>query len=225
MALFVLDKTLQFPPVELSGPDGLLAIGGDLSPERLIAAYRNGIFPWYSEHYILWWSPDPRFVLFPGQLQVNRTMQKLLRKKPFRFSTNEAFGEVVRQCKIMKRKDQDGTWITDEMEAAYNQLHELGIAQSAEVWEGDQLVGGVYGLICGRVLFGESMFSHVNNASRYAFYSWVLQLREQGLALVDCQVHSPHLEKWGAVLIDRTDFQFFLSQFWEEPDIQKRVPR
>jgi leucyl/phenylalanyl-tRNA--protein transferase len=125
----------------------------------------------------------------------------------------------------MKRKDQEGTWITDEMESAYNRLHELGMAHSAEAWEGDQLVGGVYGVICGGVLFGESMFGRVANASRFAFYNWVLALREKGVALVDCQVYSPHLEQWGARHIDRTRFQYLLSQYWENPGLQKRVPR
>ena len=213
MSLFALDKELVFPPVELAEPDGLLAIGGDLSPERLLLAYRSGVFPWYEGEYILWWCPDPRFVLFPEELNVNRSLKKLLNKnKParpaggFDFTINKTFREVIHQCKKIKRAGQQGTWITDEVEKAYCKMYELGYAHSAEVWKEGELVGGLYGIKLGRVFFGESMFSKISNASRFAFTKYVMQLKEEGLEMIDCQVYTGYLESFGARMIPRKDF-------------------
>lgn len=206
MALFALNKELYFPPVHLSEPDGLLAMGGDLSPERLLLAYRNGIFPWYEGNHILWWCPNPRFVLMPGKINVTTSMRKLFRKNIFEFTVNKAFKEVIHNCKKIERKEQDGTWITDEMEKAYCMLHEHGYAHSAETWKDGKLVGGVYGIKMGKVFFGESMFSRETNASKFAFIKYVNQLREEGIELIDCQVYTEHLESLGATMIERNEF-------------------
>ncbi len=213
MSLFVVDKELYFPPVHLIDEDGLLAIGGDLSPERLLLAYRNGIFPWYEGEYILWWAPDPRFVLFPHELKINKSVKPLLKRREFTFTTNKAFPEVIRHCKTIPRKDQQGTWITDEVEQAYIHLHALGYAHSAEVWNNDVLVGGLYGIRLGKVFFGESMFSLLPNASRYAFISYVQQLVQEGVELIDCQVYTPYLESMGARMIPGTAFQQLLKEW------------
>ena len=213
MPLFVLDKELAFPPVHLSEPDGLLAMGGDLLPERLLLAYRNGIFPWYEGDTILWWCPHPRFVLFPGELKVSKSIKRLLKKNDsahpagwFEFTINKSFSQVIHNCKKTKRPGQDGTWITDEVEKAYCKLHELGYAHSAEVWRDGELVGGLYGIKLGKVFFGESMFSLVSNASRFAFIKYVLQLKEEGIELIDCQIYTEYLESLGARMIDRDKF-------------------
>ena len=206
MPLFALDKELIFPPVHLAEPDGLLAMGGDLSTERLLLAYRNGIFPWYEGEPILWWSTDPRFILIPSALKVNRSINRLLKKNEFTFTINKAFAKVIHHCKEIKRPGQEGTWITDEVEKAYYKLHTLGYAHSAEVWKDDELVGGVYGIKMGKVFFGESMFSKVSNASRFAFVKYVQLLHEEGIELIDCQVYTGYLESLGAVMIDRKDF-------------------
>ena len=207
MSLQVLDNSrLWFPPVDRALEDGLLAIGGDLSVERLLLAYRSGIFPWFEGQVPLWWCPDPRFVLFPAELKVSKSMQVLLKRNHFRFTINQAFSQVIHHCQQVKREDQNGTWITDEVEGAYNRLHELGHAHSAEVWQDDRLVGGLYGIRMGKVFFGESMFSLVSNASKYAFISYTQQLIQEGVALIDCQVYTSHLESLGAVMIDRGEF-------------------
>jgi leucyl/phenylalanyl-tRNA---protein transferase len=211
MPLFALDRELIFPPVHLAEPDGLLAMGGDLSPERLLLAYRNGIFPWYEEDPILWWCPNPRFVLFPAELKVSRSIRPLLNRNEFEFTTNTAFAKVIHHCKSTKRLGQEGTWITEEVEKAYCKLHELGYAHSAEVWKEGELVGGLYGIIIGKVFFGESMFSKVSNASRYAFINYVLQLQKEGIELIDCQVYTEYLESMGARMIDRTVFTDLLK--------------
>lgn len=206
MSLFILDKTLTFPPVHLAEPDGLLAIGGDLSLERLLLAYRHGIFPWYEGEHILWWCPDPRFVLFPPELKVSKSMKQLIKKEAFNFTTNTAFGEVIGNCKAIDRRGQQGTWITDEVRGAYTRLHEAGYAHSAEAWHNGELVGGLYGIRMGRVFFGESMFSKLSNASKYAFISYVSQLQAEGVELIDCQVYTEHLESLGARMIPRDSF-------------------
>jgi leucyl/phenylalanyl-tRNA--protein transferase len=206
MALFALDNELIFPPVHLAEPDGLLAVGGDLSIERLLLAYRNGIFPWYEGEHILWWCPDPRFVLFPDELKVSKSMQQLLKRKAFTFTINRAFADVISNCKQIPRRGQHGTWITEDVRRAYIRLHEAGYAHSAEVWQGDELVGGLYGVRLGKVLFGESMFSKVSNASKYAFISYVQQLVSEGVELIDCQVYTEHLESLGARMISRPTF-------------------
>lgn len=206
MPLFALDESLKFPPVHLAEPDGLLALGGDLSPERLLLAYKSGIFPWYEGNDILWWCPDPRFVLFPDELKINKALKPLLKRNEFDFTINKAFKEVINHCKEIKRPGQDGTWITDEVENAYFKLHELGYAHSAEVWKDDQLVGGLYGIRLGKVFFGESMFSKVSHASRYAFTRYVQFLKDENVELIDCQVYTEYLETFGARMINREDF-------------------
>jgi leucyl/phenylalanyl-tRNA--protein transferase len=206
MSLIALDQEIRFPPVEIADEDGLLAIGGDLSRERLLHAYSNGIFPWYENKYILWWCPDPRFVLFPSELKISSSMKQLLKKQPFEFSFNRDFNAVISQCKAISRKGQDGTWITEEMRNAYNDLHFAGYAVSAEVRLNGELVGGLYGIRLGKIFYGESMFSRHSNASKYAFIRYVQQLQSEGVELIDCQVYTSHLESLGARMIPRNHF-------------------
>lgn len=212
MPLFALDKTLVFPPVHLAESDGLLAIGGDLSPERLLLAYQSGIFPWYEGDHILWWSPDPRFVLFPKELVVSKSMKGLIRKQAFQFTINTAFADVITHCKKITRKDQDGTWITDEVREAYIDLFHKGFAQSAEAWQNGELVGGLYGVRLGNIFFGESMFSKTSNASKFAFILFVQQLMREGVKIIDCQVYTEHLESLGARMIPRQSFIDILNR-------------
>jgi leucyl/phenylalanyl-tRNA---protein transferase len=212
MPLFALDRNLIFPPVHLAESDGLLAMGGDLSTERLLLAYKNGIFPWYEGETILWWCPDPRFVLFPEELKINKSIRPLLKKNELSFTINKAFAQVIHHCKETKRPGQEGTWITNEVEKAYCKLHELGYAHSAEVWKDDKLVGGLYGIKMGKVFFGESMFSKVSNASRFAFIKYVQQLKTEGIELIDCQVYTEYLESMGARMIDRKEFVDLLNE-------------
>lgn len=210
--MFLLNNELYFPPVEQADENGLLAIGGDLSSERLLLAYRSGIFPWFSEgDPTCWWSPDPRFVLFPAELNTSKSMRQVFRKGMFRFKTNTAFEEVITHCQQTYREGQDGTWITGEIKKAYIQLHQLGYAHSAEAWLDDELVGGLYGIRLGKVFFGESMFSHFSNASKFAFISYVQQLQKENVELVDCQLHTNHLESLGARMISRVDFTQLLN--------------
>lgn len=213
MALFALDNELKFPPVHFAEPDGLLAMGGDLSPERLLLAYKSGIFPWYDDDVILWWCPHPRFVLFPEELKVNKTVKSLLNKNHFEFTINKAFAKVIHSCRKMKRPGQEGTWITPEVEKAYCKMHERGYAHSAEVWKDGKLAGGLYGIKLGKVFFGESMFSSVSNASRYAFVKYVQLLKEEGIKLIDCQVYTEYLESLGARMIDREEFIQYLKRY------------
>ena len=212
MSLFILNNELLFPPVHLAEPDGLLAVGGDLSIPRLLLAYRSGIFPWYEGRHILWWCPEPRFVLFPEELKESKSMKQLHKRKAFDFRMDTAFPEVISNCKTIARRGQESTWITDEVRAAYIQLHEAGYAHSAEAWLGEELVGGLYGVRLGKVFFGESMFSKVSNASKYAFIRLVQQLQAEGVALIDCQVYTEHLESLGARMIPRDDFITLLDQ-------------
>jgi leucyl/phenylalanyl-tRNA---protein transferase len=211
MPLFALDKELSFPPVHLAEPDGLLAMGGDLSVGRLLLAYRSGIFPWYEGDTILWWCPNPRFVLFSAELKINKSIKPLLNRNEFDFTINKAFAQVINNCKETKRPGQEGTWITNEVEKAYCKLHELGYAHSAEVWKEGKLVGGLYGIKMGKVFFGESMFSKVSNASRFAFTKYVQLLKEEGIELIDCQVYTEYLESMGARMIDRNEFINYLK--------------
>ena len=211
MPLYALDQSLWFPPVEEALEDGLLAMGGDVSVERLLLAYRNGIFPWYDGDTPLWWSPDPRFVLFPANLKVSKSMEVLIRKNHFRFSTNTAFAQVIRSCKELQRKGQDGTWITDELEASVNSLHQLGFAHSAEAWLGNELVGGLYGIRMGNLFFGESMFSKTSNASKFAFINFVEYLQKEKVILIDCQIYTSHLSSLGARMITRKDYVSLLN--------------
>ena len=208
-----LNEKLVFPPVEMAHEDGLLAVGGDLGQERLLLAYRNGIFPWYNESEpILWWSPDPRFVLFPSELKVSKSMQTVLNNGKFRFTINRAFTQVIQHCKTTFRKNQQGTWISPAIQQAYIKLHELGFAYSAEAWLDGKLAGGLYGVRIGNIFFGESMFSEVTNASKFAFIKYVQQLHKENVSLIDCQVYTAHLESLGARLIARKEFIGFLSE-------------
>lgn len=211
--LFALDDSINFPPVHLAERDGLLAMGGDLRPERLLNAYRHGIFPWYENNPILWWCPDPRFVLFPDEIRISKSMNTEFRKNRFRFSINEAFSAVIQNCQLTKREGQNSTWITPEVLKAYNSVHSLGYAHSAEAWLGDKLVGGLYGIRLGNVFFGESMFSHESNASKFAFISYVQQLKTEGVQLIDCQVYTAHLESLGARMISRKEFIQLLDKW------------
>lgn len=210
--IFSLTKDLIFPPVHLAETDGLLAAGGDLSIERLVLAYRSGIFPWYSEPPILWWSPDPRFVLFPAELKVSASMKQLLRKQVFRITLNQDFEGVIRNCRHTARPGQDGTWITNPMQQAYIRLHKEGYAQSVECWQDDKLVGGLYGVKLGNCFFGESMFSHVSNASKAAFITFVQSAEAKDLAFIDCQVYTDHLASLGARFITRSTFLELLQE-------------
>lgn len=212
--MYLLDKSLRFPPVELTGSDGLLAIGGDLSTERLQLAYNSGIFPWYSEGQpILWWSPDPRMVLFPHKLRVSKSMKQILRQNRFRISFNEDFAGVIEACSEIRRPGQEGTWITSEMRHAYINLHNQGVAHSVEVWEDSRLVGGLYGIYLEekKIFCGESMFSRVSNASKAGFICLVGELEKRDVRLVDCQIYTPHLASLGAEEISRTEFLKYLQ--------------
>ena len=202
-------ENIEFPHPDqaLSEPDGLLAVGGDLSPQRIINAYMNGIFPWYCDDQpVLWWSPNPRTVLFPDKLHVSRSLQKVIRKGVYRTTLDQAFEQVIENCAHTPRKKQDGTWITDDMAQAYIRLHQLGLAHSAECWLEDKLVGGLYGIALGRVFFGESMFSHRSNASKVAFVHLLDELKKADYALIDCQVTTKHLLSLGAEEIPRNQF-------------------
>lgn len=210
------DRSYTFPPVDyaLRDPDGLLAVGGDLAPQRILNAYRHGIFPWFSPGQpILWWSPDPRAVLFPEKLKVSHSLRKVINHQTFRVTFDNAFARVIRACATTSRRDQDGTWISEEMQQAYIKLHELGYAHSAESWLGDELVGGLYGLRLGRIFFGESMFSRKSDASKVAFVQLVRQLQVEGVVLIDCQVTTGHLLSLGAEEIPRTRFVELLARY------------
>ena len=213
MPIFALNETLIFPSPHLAEPDGILAIGGDLRPQRLLLAYEMGIFPWYSEEEpILWWSPNPRFVLYPEELKVSKSMRPILNQRRFRISYDQAFRQVVSRCKQIARPGQQGTWITGQMLDAYCELHQLGYAHSVEVWHEDQLVGGLYGVSIGHCFFGESMFADVSNASKAGFITLVQQLHKHGFALIDCQVPTKHLASFGAKEISRERFLSELEQ-------------
>ena len=198
MPVFRLDERLVFPPPELA-EEGLLAVGGDLSPRRLILAYSQGIFPWFDEGQpILWHSPDPRFVLLPSELHVPRSLEKSIRRAPYRLTLDIAFRRVMESCAKARRPTERGTWITAEMIDAYDELHRLGLAHSAEAWSGDELAGGLYGVSLGGVFFGESMFSFRPDASKIAFVSLARQLERWGVSLIDSQVYTDHLSRFGA---------------------------
>lgn len=207
MAVFRLPRKPLFPDPELAEPDGLLAVGGDLSPDRLLRAYADGIFPWYSEETpILWWSPEPRMVLLPAEFHVPRSLRRTMRSGAFEVRADTAFGEVIRRCADKDRPGQDGTWITPEMVQAYERLHDLGYAHSFEAWEGGELAGGLYGVSLGAAFFGESMFADRPDASKVAFAASVEWLRARGFELVDCQVDTEHLRRFGAREIPRAEF-------------------
>jgi leucyl/phenylalanyl-tRNA---protein transferase len=207
------ESQFYFPSLSKANDEGLLLIGGKVTPERVLEAYPKGIFPWYNEDEVpMWWSPDPRFVLFPGELHTSRSMQKVLRKDAFSFRVNTAFEAVIDACSSVPRAGQDGTWITPDMKAVYTRLHHGGFAHSAEVWQDGQLVGGMYGIRIGNVFFGESMFSRETNASKFAFIRFVQHLQKSGVQLVDCQVYTPHVESLGARLIPRIYFVHLLRE-------------
>ncbi|MCT1524165.1 leucyl/phenylalanyl-tRNA--protein transferase [Sphingobacterium hotanense] len=208
---YLLDEAqLAFPHPRLADEDGLLAIGGDLSEERLLLAYQNGIFPWYDEDTpILWYSPHERFVIPKGKLKISKSMRQVLRSKRFKVTYNQAFEQVIDQCARIAREGQQGTWILPEMKAAYISLHKHGYAHSVEVWEQGQLVGGLYGIKVGNVFGGESMFSKVSNASKVALISLA---EDFGISMIDCQVHSAHLESMGACLIPQEEFLAIIQQ-------------
>jgi leucyl/phenylalanyl-tRNA--protein transferase len=207
MPVFRLDRRPIFPPPELADEEGLLAVGGDLAIERLLAAYANGIFPWYEPGGpILWWSPDPRLVLFPDELHVSRRLARTLRSGRFTTTRDAAFPRVIRACAEAERPDQPGTWITPEMQRAYIRLHEAGFAHSVETWRDDNLVGGIYGVRLGRTFFGESMFHAETDASKVALVALVDWLKSGGIGLIDCQVSTPHMLRMGAREVPRAEF-------------------
>ena len=210
--MYYLTEPLYFPPVATATPEGILAVGGDLSAERLLLAYRSGIFPWFEEDEpILWWAPDPRMVLFLEELVVSKSMRNILNRNVFTVTFNQNFKEVISNCQQIKRDKQGGTWITDQMIDAYCKLNEMGFAKSVEVWQNDNLVGGLYGIDLGHIFCGESMFSKVANASKVAFIALGNQLKKDNYKLLDCQVYNEHLESLGCREIDRVDFMEILK--------------
>ena len=210
--MYFLTKELYFPPIEMASPEGIVAVGGDLSPERLLLAYKSGIFPWFEDDEpILWWSPPERMVLFFEDLKISKSMRNIINQRKFKVTFNTAFRDVILNCKKISRKDQPGTWITDNMVEAYCKLHELGVAKSVEVWQNDELVGGLYGVDLGHVFCGESMFSKVSNVSKLAFIALAKQLELANYHLLDCQVYNDHLASLGCVEIDREDFMMVLK--------------
>jgi leucyl/phenylalanyl-tRNA--protein transferase len=219
MPVFSLDPhDIFFPPAYLADPSGLLAIGGDLSPERLLLAYKMGIFPWFNpEEPILWWSPHPRFVLFPPKIKVSKSMRQVLRKGKFEVTFDQDFMGVIRGCQDIYRPGQGGTWISEEIIESYQVLHEHGFVHSVEVWEHGKLVGGLYGGCLGKCFFGESMFAYVSNASKAGFIMLARNLEEQGFDLIDCQVHTPHLESMGAEMMPRMEFLQLVDQNADVP--------
>lgn len=207
MAIYQLTDELIFPNPELSEEDGLLAVGGDLSIDRLILAYSNGIFPWYSKgEPILWWSPKPRFVLMPEDIRISKSMKKIMRKGEFQVTFNNDFEGVIENCKSM-RENEEGTWITDEMKKAYIDLHKAGYAMSVETYFEGELVGGLYGVVIGRCCFGESMFCKVSNASKIALITLAQRLQELNFEFIDCQVYTEHLESMGAKMVEWDKFK------------------
>ena len=210
--MYFLTDELVFPPVDDANVEGLLAVGGDLSPERLLLAYQSGIFPWFdNDSIILWWSPDPRMILYPNEIKISKSMRKVIRDNKFTLTVNTCFKEVLEYCSSVPREGQDGTWITEEMKNAYIELHNRGIAKSYEVWEKDKLVGGLYGVDLGHIFCGESMFSLTSNASKFAFIKLAQELQAKEYNIIDCQLHTDHLESLGAKEISRKEFVKFLK--------------
>lgn len=207
MAIYRLNESIIFPPPDHAEEYGLLAVGGDVRVERLLEAYRSGIFPWPVKGVPLaWWSPDPRFVLYPAELKISKSLQRVIRKRIFNFTVDHCFSDVIHNCRSVKRPDQPGTWITPQIEKGYVKLHEAGYAHSVEAWKDGDLVGGLYGVSLGRCFFGESMYAAEPDASKCAFVRLVDALRAQGCPLIDCQVHTDHLERFGAQEIPRDQF-------------------
>lgn len=210
-----LTQELWFPPVSQANSEGLVAIGGDLNPERLILAYKSGIFPWFSGQIPHWYSLDPRFVLRPSDLKISKSMRPIINQKKFELRINTNFREVIKNCKSIQRDGQSGTWITNDIVKSYTQLHEMGIAHCAESWQNEELVGGLYGIKMGKVFFGESMFSKQSNASKFAFIQYVQQLQSEGIELIDCQMETEYLASLGASFITR---DFFMKE------LEKLIP-
>ncbi len=218
MPVFRLSNRIEFPPVYLAREDGLLAVGGDLSVPRLLLAYQMGIFPWYNwDEPVLWWSPDPRLVLFPSEVTVSRSLKKILRRKMFRITMDRAFDQVIQACATVRTDNDEGTWIGRNMIDAYLRLHREGYAHSVEAWNGDRLVGGLYGVSLGRCFFGESMFSRESNASKAAFATLCAHLTRRGFDLIDCQVKTRHLMSFGAREIPRDRFISLLDESLDHP--------
>ena len=221
MPIFQLSDKASFPPPHFSEGDGLLAVGGDLSRERLLNAYYMGIFPWYSDpDPILWWSPDPRMVMFPSELKVSRRLRRTIRSGIFRITMDTAFEQVIKSCAGIPRRHEKGTWITPEMVAAYCDLHAGGFAHSVEAWSEGRLAGGLYGVAIGRCFFGESMFSKQSNASKAAFVKLVEYLHKEKFRLIDCQVATRHLRNFGAREIPRAEFLNILKKYREKPSLR-----
>ncbi len=219
--MYWLDSELVFPDPRKAPEEGLLAAGGDLSPKRLLFAYQHGIFPWYNEgEPILWWSPDPRFVLYPKAVKISKSMRQVLRKEVFELRFDTAFEQVLEECAVAKRAGQQGTWLIPEMRAAYLRLHHYGYAHSVEAWQEGQLVGGLYGVSIGRCFFGESMFAKVSNASKTALIGLAQALEVRGFELIDCQAETKHLASLGAGFITRADFLDLLERNRTEPTIR-----
>ena len=221
MPVYLLGEDIIFPPPHLSEENGLLAAGGDLSPERLLLAYSSGIFPWYSDDDpILWWSPDPRLVLYPDELHVSKSLRKSIRRQTFEVTIDMAFEQVITACSEIQRPRQEGTWIVDEMIQAYTTLHHAGFAHSIEAWHGGQLVGGLYGVSLGRCFFGESMFARTSNASKVALCYLVQYLKIRNFDLIDCQVTTEHLVSLGAQEIPRDQFLAELKRSLQHPTLR-----
>ena len=212
-----LPRTYTFPPLEAASPEGLLAVGGDLNPDRLLSAYRQGVFPWFSDGQpILWWSPDPRAILYPADLHISRSLRKSLRTQGFEVTADRAFDDVIQRC-AESRNAREGTWITSGMQEAYCTLHRMGYAHSVETWQNGQLVGGLYGLAIGKAFFGESMFSQITDASKTALVALSVSLSAGGYHFIDCQVVSEHLNSLGAKAVPRYRFSSELKQAVETP--------
>jgi len=211
--MFLLGSDFEFPPIELASDVGIIAVGGDLHPNRLLNAYSKGIFPWNNEgEPIIWYSPDPRMVLFPSTVNVSKSMRKILRDGHFKVTFNQHFEQVIKHCKTVQRKDQEGTWITDELERSMIKLHKKGWAKSVEVWQDKKLVGGLYGIDFGTLFCGDSMFSLVSNASKVAYIWLAKKLETDNYQLIDCQVYNDHLASLGAVEMERDTFKSYLPQ-------------
>ncbi len=226
MSVFLLSEALKFPQPELADPDGLLAVGGDLSPERLLMAYRMGIFPWYAEDTpILWWSPDPRLVLFPDELKISKSLQRVIARGVFQVTVNQVFREVIECCAEARRGNDTGTWLVPEMIEAYCRLHQLGYAHSVESWHQGSLVGGLYGIASGRVFYGESMFTLKTDASKVALVHLVRMLQTLQFELIDCQVTTRHLKSLGAREIPRQGFLTGLAAACEGEDLSPSADR
>jgi leucyl/phenylalanyl-tRNA--protein transferase len=223
MPVFLLSENIAFPPPHFASKEGLLAIGGDLSRERLLLAYRMGIFPWYAEgEPILWWSPDPRLILYPDDLHISRTLTKVLKKNIFQITMDQAFEQVIGACAEIRLRKKEGTWIVDEMVDAYCDLHRAGFAHSVEVWQEGQLAGGLYGVSLGRSFFGESMFTRASNASNVALVTLVRHLKALSFELIDCQVTTTHLMRMGAREIPRSQFLKQLRKSMTAPTVKGR---